>query len=137
VSTPPTGLQQSHPATQIAGQESAPSTTVPAMVHGGTAGVSPSNNTLAVVSLVAAIASFFAHIIPFAGGFTLAVVAIVTGHMARGQIRRTGEPGMGMATAGMVIGYIHIALIAVVFVFFFGVVIAVLTAVFSSAASGG
>jgi len=99
--------------------------------------MAPTNNTLAVVSLVAAIASFFAHIIPFAGGFTLALVAIVTGHMARGQIKRTGEPGMGMATAGLVIGYIHMALIAVVVVFFFGVVLAVLTAVFSSAASGG
>jgi hypothetical protein len=110
---------------------------VPAAPQGAMVRVAPSNNTLAVVSLVAAIASFFAHIIPFAGGFTLALVAIVTGHMARGQIRRTGEPGMGMATAGLVIGYIHMALIAVVFVFFFGVVLAVLTAVFSSAASGG
>jgi hypothetical protein len=137
VSTPPADLPPAHQATQIAGQENAPSTTVPDVPQGGAIAVAHSNNTLAVVSLVAGIASFFGHIIPFVGGFTLALVAIITGHMARGQIRRTGEAGMGMATAGLVIGYIHMALIAVVFVFFFGVVIAVLTAIFSSAASGG
>ena len=101
------------------------------------AAVAPANNTLAVVSLVAGIGSFFAHLIPFVGGFTLALVAIITGHMARGQIRRTGEGGMGMATAGLVIGYIHMAIIAVVIVFFFGFVIALFTALFSAAASGG
>jgi len=73
-------------------------------------------NTLAVVSLVAAIASFVAHIIPAVGGFTVALIAVITGHIARGQIKRTGEQGMGMATAGMVIGYIHIALILLVVV---------------------
>ena len=31
--------------------------------------------------------------------------------MARKQIRQTGEGGMGMATAGMVIGIAHIGLI--------------------------
>ena len=99
--------------------------------------MAPANNTLAVVSLVAGILSFFGHIIPFVGGFTLALVAIITGHMARNQIRRTGEAGMGLATAGLVIGYIHLALIAVVFVFFFGFVIAILTAIFTTASSGG
>jgi hypothetical protein len=99
--------------------------------------MAPPNNTLAVVSLVAGIASFFGHIIPFVGGFTLALVAIITGHMARSQIRRTGEAGMGLATAGLVIGYIHLALIAVVVVFFFGLFIAVMTAIFSAAATPG
>ena len=118
MSTPPSELQQAHLATQ-----SAPSTT-----H---------NNTLALVSFVAGIASFFGHIVPFLGGFTLSLVAIVTGHMARNQIKQTGEAGMGLATAGMIIGYVHVALIAVVFVFFFGFVIAVLTAIFATAATGG
>ncbi len=31
--------------------------------------------------------------------------------MARNQIRQTGEKGMGMATAGMIIGAVHIALL--------------------------
>ena len=68
-------------------------------------------NTLAIVSLVAGIGSFFAHIIPGIGGFTVALIAVITGYMARNQIRQTGEKGMGMATAGMIIGAVHIALL--------------------------
>jgi hypothetical protein len=73
-------------------------------------------NTLAIVSLVAGIGSFFAHIIPGVGGFTVALIAVVTGYMARQQIRQTGEQGMGMATAGMVIGIIHLALIGLLII---------------------
>ncbi len=68
-------------------------------------------NTLAVVSLVAGIGSFFAHVVPGIGGFTVSLIAIITGYMARQQIKQTGERGMGMATAGIVIGVIHLALI--------------------------
>jgi hypothetical protein len=78
-------------------------------------------NTLAVVSLVAGILSFFGNIIPVAGGFTVALVAIITGHMARGQIKKTGEQGMGMATAGMIIGYVHIALLVLVVIAIFAI----------------
>ncbi len=77
------------------------------------AAVPGQTNTLAIVSLAAGILSFFAHVVPGVGGFTVALVAVITGHMARSQIKRTGEQGMGMATAGMIIGYIHLALIAV------------------------
>jgi hypothetical protein len=86
-------------------------------------------NTLAVVSLVAGIGSFFAHIIPGVGGFTVALIAVVTGFMARRQIKETGEQGMGMATAGMIIGIVHLALlgllvIALIFaIFILGAVI--------------
>jgi hypothetical protein len=93
------------------------------------------NNTLAVVSLVTAIGSFLGHIIPFVGGFTLALAAVITGHMARNQIKKTGEPGMGMATAGLIIGYAHMALIALVVIFLFGLVIALLTALFVARSS--
>lgn len=34
------------------------------------------------------------------------IPAIVLGHVARGQIRRTGQDGDGMAVAGLVLGYI-------------------------------
>ncbi len=86
-------------------------------------------NSLAVVSLVTGIASFIAHIpIPGFGGFTVAVVAVITGYMARNQIRQTGEQGMGMATAGMVIGIVHLALLGllviVLLVLIFGLGIA-------------
>jgi hypothetical protein len=68
-------------------------------------------NTLAIVSLVAGIGSFFGHIVPGLGGFTIALIAVITGYLARKQIRETGEKGMGIATAGMVIGAAHIVLI--------------------------
>ena len=38
------------------------------------------------------------------------VFAIIFGHLAHSQIRQTGDSGSGMATAGLVIGYISIAL---------------------------
>jgi hypothetical protein len=137
VSTPPTGPGQATP-TQIVGQQSAPSTPVPAPPPGGmvptTAGV-PSNS-LAVVSLVTAVGSFLGHIIPFVGGFILAVVAVITGHMALSQIKKTGEPGKGLATAGLVIGYIHIAIITLLFVFLFSVIVAIFAAIFTAAARG-
>jgi hypothetical protein len=119
VSTPPSDLPVPPPApssgtqTHIAGQQVAPSSTVPVGPSGpiGPAYATGHTNTLAVVSLVTGIGSFFAHIIPGIGGFTVALIAVITGYMARKQIRQTGESGMGMATAGMVIGIIHLALI--------------------------
>ena len=74
-------------------------------------GTGTPNNTLAIVSLAAGIGSFFAHIVPGVGGFTVALIAVITGYMARKQIRETGEQGMGMATAGMIIGIVHIVLL--------------------------
>jgi Domain of unknown function (DUF4190) len=136
MSTPPSELTRAQPATQIAGQQAAPSTTIPMVGPGVALSMAPPNNTLAVVSLVAAILSFFAHIVPFFGGFTLALIAIVAGHVARNQIKQTGEGGSGLATTGMVIGYVHIAILALIFVFFFGLVIAILTAVFGAISAG-
>ncbi len=93
------------------------------------AGAGTQTNTLAIVSLAAGIGSFFAHIVPGVGGFTVALIAVITGYMARKQIRETGEQGMGMATAGMIIGIVHIALLVLVviglifFIFVFGLVL--------------
>lgn len=53
-------------------------------------------NTMAILSLVFA--------------FVLAPLAIVFGHMAKSQIKRTGEDGDGLATAGLVLGYIFTGL---------------------------
>jgi hypothetical protein len=92
------------------------------------AGAGSRTSTLAIVSLVAGIGSFFANIVPFAGGFTVAVIAVITGYVARKQIRETGEQGMGIATAGMIIGIVHIALLilivimAIFAIFAFGIV---------------
>lgn len=65
-------------------------------------------NTMAVISLVTGIASWVA--IPVVGG----VVAVVTGHIARGEIRRTGEQGNGFAVAGLMLGYLHLGALLVV-----------------------
>ncbi len=39
-----------------------------------------------------------------------AVIAVITGHMALGQIKATGEGGRGFAIGGLVLGYLHLAL---------------------------
>ena len=65
-------------------------------------------NTLAVVSMVLGIASYV--FLPIVG----AVAAIVTGHMARGQIKQTGEGGSGFALAGLILGYVHVVLAVIV-----------------------
>ena len=60
-------------------------------------------NGLAVAALVCGIAQF-------AVGVTF-IPAIICGHMARRQIRLTGEGGDGMALAGLILGYIGGALV--------------------------
>lgn len=62
------------------------------------------NNTLAVVSLVLGIVGLF--VIPFLGS----IGGVITGHMARKQIRETGEGGDGMAVGGLVTGYLGVAI---------------------------
>jgi uncharacterized protein DUF4190 len=52
-----------------------------------------------------AIASLFCGLAQFAFGPLATIPAIVLGHMARGQIRRTGEQGAGLALAGLVLGW--------------------------------
>lgn len=54
----------------------------------------------------AAVASLICGIIPF---FT-AIPAVILGHLARGQIQRSGERGDGMAVAGLVLGYLWLLL---------------------------
>ena len=113
---PPPGSGSPEPAaspTHIAGQASAPTRSVPLGPSGPayTPVAANQTNSLAVVSLVTGIGSFFAHIVPGVGGLTVALIAVVTGYIARKQIRQSGEQGMGIATAGMVIGAIHLGLL--------------------------
>ncbi len=136
MSLPPSDVPPPPPATpqtQIVGQQTAPSTAVPHTpgLQPQGVGVAGQTNSLAIISLVAGIGSFFAHIIPGVGGFTVDLVAVITGYMARNQIKQTGEQGMGMATAGMIIGIVHLVLIALgvialVLIVIFGVGIAFL-----------
>jgi hypothetical protein len=57
-------------------------------------------NGLAIGSLVCGLAA-----IPF--GFA-AIPAVIVGHIARGQIKQTGERGDGMALTGLILGYLAI-----------------------------
>jgi hypothetical protein len=63
----------------------------------------PGTNGLAGVSLAFGIGQIF---LPFFG----AIIAIVCGHVARSRIRQTGEQGEGMALAGLILGYLGIAI---------------------------
>ena len=62
----------------------------------------PPTNGLAVGAMVCGIAEIFTF------GFA-AIPAVILGHIARGQIKETGERGDGMAIAGLVLGYLGIA----------------------------
>ena len=53
-------------------------------------------NTLAVVSIATALTSIGA------------VAAIITGHVALTQIKKSGESGRGLALAGTIVGYVTI-----------------------------
>jgi DUF1707 SHOCT-like domain/Domain of unknown function (DUF4190) len=52
-----------------------------------------------------AIASFACGLSQFVFGPLGTIPAIVFGHMARSQIRRTGEQGAGLALAGLILGW--------------------------------
>jgi len=64
---------------------------------------SSKTNVLAIVSLVSA--------------FFISLVAVITGHIALSQIKKTGEQGRGLAIAGLIIGYVGlvVGLIWIVF----------------------
>lgn len=49
------------------------------------------------------------------------ILAVIFGHVSRGQITRTGEDGRGQATAGLVMGYIGIGFALLVIVLFVGI----------------
>ena len=75
-------------------------------------------STTAIFSLVFGIICWIA--IPFIG----AIVAVVCGHIARGEIRRAAPgsiDGDGMAIAGLILGYAHLALFIMAMMLIFGV----------------
>jgi hypothetical protein len=72
-------------------------------------------NGLAIASLVCSLGGFVTCI--------SAPVGIVLGHMARRQIRESGEDGAGLATAGLVIGYVFTALGALLLAVYVGLAV--------------
>jgi hypothetical protein len=67
---------------------------------------------LAIVSLVASIAG----IVLWGVG---SLVGVICGHISLSQIKKTGEQGRGMALAGVIVGYIGLALAILGFIIFF------------------
>jgi uncharacterized membrane protein len=74
----------------------------------------PPQNGKAVGSLVCGILTLFS------GGLT-GIPAVILGHVARGEIRRTGESGDGMAVAGLVLGWLSIAFMVFMILLIVGV----------------
>ena len=71
---------------------------------------------MAVVTLIAGIAGL--TLLPLVAS----IVAVITGPIAKRQIAQTGEQGAGMVTAGVVMGWIGVAIAAIgiiVFILFF------------------
>ena len=81
-------------------------------------------NSLARASLMLGVAEFFTV------GLT-AIPAIICGHMAKREMRQTGQRGDGLATTGLVLGYMA--------VIFWGILIAlsIVGAVISASGTGG
>ncbi|UYN83338.1 MAG: DUF4190 domain-containing protein [Microcella sp.] len=63
----------------------------------------PKTNTLAIISLVLA--------------FFISLGAVICGHIALGQIKRTGEGGRGLAIAGLILGYLGLLVGLLVIIF--------------------
>ena len=49
--------------------------------------------------------------------FFVSLAAIITGHIALSQIKKTGEQGRGLAIAGLIIGYIGLVVGIIVVIF--------------------
>ena len=82
-----------------------------------------SSSNLAIISLVMGVLGW--TVVPFIGS----LIAIITGHLARAEIRREPErlEGDGLAVAGLVLGYAMLALsvlfIALMILFFGGLAV--------------
>jgi hypothetical protein len=63
-----------------------------------------------------AIGSFVCGLLEFCSFGLTAIPAVVLGHSARKQIRRSGQPGDGLAVAGLVLGWLGIVFMAILVV---------------------
>src|SRR5262245_37170705 len=55
-------------------------------------------------------APFVCGIVQFFGLLPAGVAAVILGHIAQGQIRRTGDDGYNLAIVGLILGYIGLSL---------------------------
>jgi hypothetical protein len=75
-------------------------------------------NGLAIASLACGLAQFMF-------GPLATIPAIVFGHVARGQIKRTGEQGAGLALAGLILGWAAVILGIVLIIVVVGLAVSV------------
>jgi Domain of unknown function (DUF1707)/Domain of unknown function (DUF4190) len=71
----------------------------------------PRTNPLAIAALACGLAGVFTS------GLT-SIPAIILGHIARGQIRRSGANGKGLATIGLALGWAAVAMAAIMTIAF-------------------
>ncbi len=72
---------------------------------GGPFGPVIPTNSMAIASLICGVLQLFFWVLT-------GIPAIILGHMARKQIRQSGEQGAGMALAGMILGYVGLVFAA-------------------------
>lgn len=75
--------------------------------------IQPKRSGLAIASLICGITAW--TVLPI---FLTAIAAVITGHMAKKEISAGGGTitGNGMATAGLILGYVNIVLFIVVII---------------------
>ncbi|WP_262286970.1 DUF4190 domain-containing protein [Micromonospora sp. MA102] len=106
---PPPGNPYAAPGYPPAGDPYAVAGYPPA-AYPGYAPPSSKTNTLAIVALVLSLVGFTSCI--------TAPVGAIMGHVARKQIRQTGEQGEGMAKAAIIVGWILTALLVLLIIFY-------------------
>ncbi|MCT1874401.1 DUF4190 domain-containing protein [Brevibacterium luteolum] len=72
----------------------------------------PPQNTLALLSLIMSLVGLATS------GLT-AIAGIILGHIAKSQIKRTGETGDNLATWGLIVGYVIVGLAVLFWVAYF------------------
>jgi hypothetical protein len=90
--TPPATPVTPPPATPVTPPPPASAYTTPPPAYGAAGTVGPKTNTLAIVAIIL--------------GFLVPIGGIITGHIALGQIKKTGEAGRGLALTGTIVGYV-------------------------------
>jgi len=76
-------------------------------------------NVLSIISLVTAVLG-------------IGLAAVVLGHIALGQIKRTGEQGNVLAIIGLVLGYLEIVVGVILIIVWIGIIAAATTAGYTS-----
>lgn len=87
---------------------------MPGMMPMGYAPV-PKTNGLAIASLVCSL-------LGLATCAATSILGVIFGHLAKSQIKQSGEEGEGMALAGLIVGYIGLAIFALIALFYFGLI---------------